>query len=212
MTNTETDRVKRLRDLAEHWHGHEASGFFAGCAAEIERLQLRESQARAILEPLAEHDPAIRQWLKGLPVDTQVERLRALLIEVQNDAGNWLANELQGRIAAEVGPGGTSPAGYPAEPSREYHKWPGEPPHCMSCSCGMTEEQKALAARSVPLEDYLRVHGELMELKYPGSTPSEKSSAPPNAKCMHPGCVLDAAHEGVHCYPNQPLRTSGEPT
>jgi len=55
---------------------------------------------------------------------------------------------------------GTAP-----EPSKPlYRKWPGEPPHCMSCSCGMTDEQK----RTVPEADYLRVHRELMELKYPG--------------------------------------------
>lgn len=55
----------------------------------------------------------------------------------------------------------------------QYRKWPGEPPHCMSCDCGMTEEQKALAARTVPLEDYLSVHRELMNLKYPGSSQVE---------------------------------------
>lgn len=54
----------------------------------------------------------------------------------------------------------------------EYRKWPGEPPHCMSCSCGMTDEQK----RTVPEADYLRIHRELMDLKYPGGRPSEKAS------------------------------------
>lgn len=33
-------------------------------ADELDRLQRREREARAILEPLAEHDPAIREWLK----------------------------------------------------------------------------------------------------------------------------------------------------
>lgn len=35
-----------------------------GKQMEIDRLQRREREARAILEPLAEHDPAIREWLK----------------------------------------------------------------------------------------------------------------------------------------------------
>lgn len=63
----------------------------------------------------------------------------------------------------------------PIEPAPEtgvvYRKWPGEPPHCMSCSCGMTDEQK----RMVPEEDYLRIHRELMDLKYPGGRPALKA-------------------------------------
>lgn len=51
------------------------------------------------------------------------------------------------------------------EPGVVYRKWPGEPPHCMSCDCGMTEEQK----RTVPLDDYLRIHRQLIDLKYPGT-------------------------------------------
>lgn len=43
----------------------------------------------------------------------------ALLREVQNDAGNWLASDLQRRIALVVGPGGTSPAGYPDDTGTE---------------------------------------------------------------------------------------------
>lgn len=43
----------------------------------------------------------------------------ALLREVQNDAGNWLASDLQRRIALAVGPGGTSPAGYPDDTGAE---------------------------------------------------------------------------------------------
>jgi len=39
----------------------------------------------------------------------------------------------------------------PGQP--QYRKWPGEPPHCMSCDCGMTEEQKLDAARVVPIKD-----------------------------------------------------------
>jgi hypothetical protein len=42
----------------------------------------------------------------------------------------------------------------------------------MSCSCGMTEEQK----RMVPEADYLRIHRELMELRYPGVTLSKVSA------------------------------------
>lgn len=46
----------------------------------------------------------------------RIEQLEAALRDVQNDGGNWLASDLQRRIALLVGPGGTSPAGYPAEP------------------------------------------------------------------------------------------------
>jgi hypothetical protein len=47
-----------------------------------------------------------------------------------------------------------------AEPGVVYRKWPGEPPHCMSCDCGMTDEQK----RTVPFEDYQSFHTALMTI------------------------------------------------
>lgn len=97
-------------------------------ADEIERLQRREQAARAILEPLSDCDPAIREWLKESSV----------------------------------------------EPTPEYRKWPGEPPHCMSCDCGMTEEQKAEAAKTVPFGDYKDTRDALMEiaaLKVSGPSP-----------------------------------------
>lgn len=96
------------------------------------------------------------------------------------------------------------------EPSApQYRKWPGEPPHCMSCDCGMTEEQK----KTVPMDDYLRVHNELMELRYPGSTlPTVQATIPT------PGPAVDwvecpKGHKFPswgycqQCYPNgEPMR------
>ena len=54
-----------------------------------------------------------------LVLEVRVKELEAALRDVQNDAGNWLASDLQGRIAALVGPGGTSPSGYPATKPHE---------------------------------------------------------------------------------------------
>lgn len=88
----------------------------------------------------------------------EIERLRNIV------TGCPVCSELERNI---------QPSPEPSE-QPQYRKWPGEPPHCMSCDCGMTDEQK----RTVPEADYLRVHKELMDLKYPQQGASRDASSP----------------------------------
>lgn len=53
------DEIEQLQRKATEWAG--IAGTHAG---EIYELQQRVAAARALLEPLAEHDPAVREWLK----------------------------------------------------------------------------------------------------------------------------------------------------
>jgi len=59
----ESEHLAEIERLKACWA--EALGNYARQNREVERLQAREVAARALLEPLADCDQAIRDWLRG---------------------------------------------------------------------------------------------------------------------------------------------------
>lgn len=63
MTNELVQELRRASELFsdDGWWKPET---LSEAADEIDQLRSKIASARALLEPLAEHDPAIREWLK----------------------------------------------------------------------------------------------------------------------------------------------------
>lgn len=128
-------------------------------------------------------------------LEPEIERLRRENAELIHD------NErLMKSLNAEVN----------AHEPCEYRKWPGEPPHCMSCDCGMTDEQK----RTVPFEDYQTFHVALMKIKYESVSLADAQvvallalQRPPTAEKSDEGAPRGAGSGAVDLY----AACTGEP-
>lgn len=59
---------------------HEVAVGYATTEVRIKALEAREAAARAILEPLAECDPAIRAWLRVSPFDKEMLKTRLVRV------------------------------------------------------------------------------------------------------------------------------------
>jgi hypothetical protein len=144
-------------------------------ADEIERLQVRiNGYADANVELRA----LLREWLAGCPAPPEWHWSFNLNIRTVN---------LLGGTAHEPGP--------------QYRKWPGEPPHCMSCDCGMTEEQK----RTVPFSDYQTFHRALMAIVYESKSfteavrlASDALQRKETAEKPSPASLVGALQDKVH--------------